>query len=128
MPFLEITMPKLDSIARQSLAERLNREFIDATGFEDEVLSIRFSEYGSAEAFEGKTEARFVNLMLYTPRLRHDIKRGVVAALTGVFAEIATPVIYISEFPYDNIGMGGQILTDADEELASRPFYYLLPR
>jgi hypothetical protein len=40
----------------------------------------------------------------------------------------AKPLIHILEFPYDNIGVDGQLLTDADEELASRPYYFVLPR
>ena len=139
MPFLEVTIPRMDEATRRQLAEKLNLEFIDATGFEDEVLHILFKEYDPAEIaiagklWDGNQERPYAQFLLYCPRLRHDVKRAVAAALTNTFTQCIsdpnwTPAIYILEFPYDNIAVNGYLLTDTDEELADRPFYYMLPR
>jgi len=139
MPFLELTIPRLEKERKQQLAENLTREFIDATGFENEILSIRFAEYGPGEAaVNGKLWVEneghpYSTILVMTPRLRHDVKRALAAGLARVCAEHLpdpgwAPVIHILEFPYENIEVDGQLLTDADEELSSRPFYYVLPR
>jgi phenylpyruvate tautomerase PptA (4-oxalocrotonate tautomerase family) len=129
---MEVTIVKTDSVSKEQLIARLNQEFIDATGFEEEVLYVRFSEFepGSAgSAGSLSTDANFSHVILYTPRMRFDVKRSIVAGITNAFEGInVKPMIHILEFPYDNIGMNGQLLTDADEELASRPYYFVLPR
>lgn len=38
------------------------------------------------------------------------------------------PTIHICEYPYDNVGIEGKILSDAFEECAKRSFYYELPK
>jgi phenylpyruvate tautomerase PptA (4-oxalocrotonate tautomerase family) len=132
MPWMEVTIPKTDQRKKEQLIGALNQEFIDATGFEDEVLYVRFSEVeeGSAGA-SGKIEQQiqFAHVVVFTPRMRFDVKRSVVAGITRALETVsAKPLIHIVEFPYDNIGVDGQLLTDADEELASRPYYFVLPR
>jgi phenylpyruvate tautomerase PptA (4-oxalocrotonate tautomerase family) len=133
MPWMEVTIPKTDQATKEQLSARLNQQFIEATGFEDEVLYIRFSEFepGSAGASGrlSKEVETFSHVILYTPRMRFDVKRSVVAGLTSAFDLMKMkPLIHILEFPYDNIGAEGQLLTDADDELASRPYYFVLPR
>jgi phenylpyruvate tautomerase PptA (4-oxalocrotonate tautomerase family) len=131
MPWMEVTIQKTDSALKQQLIAKLNQEFIDATGFEDEVLYVRFSEFESGDTgASGQTGGSgYAHIILYCPRMRFDVKRSVVAGLTGALEMIqAKPLIHILEFPYENIGSDGRLLTDADEELASRPFYYVLPR
>jgi phenylpyruvate tautomerase PptA (4-oxalocrotonate tautomerase family) len=135
MPFLEIRMPEIDRNKMESLASRMNQEFIDATGFEDEILRIQFIQHDRGSlAIRGElgSGAEFVHMILYSPRLRFDVKRGLVSALTQTYREVtdkadANVMIHLHEFPYDNIGLDGQLLTDADDELASRPYYYVLP-
>lgn len=135
MPFLEICMPRMDPRKTESLASRINEEFIDATGFEDEILRIQFMAYDPDTLATGGQVAAgnsFVHMILYTPRLRFDVKRSIVSGLTQVFREASEEsnfqvMIHIHEFPYDNIGLDGQLLTDTDDELASRPYYYVLP-
>jgi len=130
MPWMEVTIRKTDSSVKEQLLERLNREFIDATGFEDEVLYIRFSEFEKGELGESGalSERNVAHVVLYCPRLRFDVKRSLASGLTNAFEGTgATPFLHILEFPYENIGANGVLLTDADEELASRPFYYVIP-
>jgi phenylpyruvate tautomerase PptA (4-oxalocrotonate tautomerase family) len=132
MPWMEVTIPTSDKAVRQELIASLNQQFIDATGFEDEVLYIRFSEFEPEMAGAAGTispDHTFAHLILYTPRMRFDVKRSVVAGLTRAFESLKIkPLIHILEFPYDNIGVNGELLTDADDELASRPYYFVLPR
>jgi phenylpyruvate tautomerase PptA (4-oxalocrotonate tautomerase family) len=132
MPWMEVTIPKTDQAIKEQLIAGLNQQFIDATGFEEEVLYIRFSEFDPASAGSSgrfsQTET-FAHVVLYSPRMRFDVKRSVVAGLTSAFDPLKIkPLIHILEFPYDNIGADGQLLTDADDELASRPYYFVLPR
>ena len=132
MPWMEVTIPKIEGSVREQLASDLNQHFIDATGFEDEILYIRFSEFDPDTAAAGGkllAEAAIAHVILYTPRMRFDVKRSVVAGIAAAFQPVsAKPLIHILEFPYDNIGVDGQLLTDADDELASRPYYFVLPR
>ena len=65
------------------------------------------------------------HIIVYCPRLTREKKSACVAALTEAFvsttghsAEILT--IHIEEHSYDNIGVGGKLLTDAYPELAER--------
>jgi phenylpyruvate tautomerase PptA (4-oxalocrotonate tautomerase family) len=136
MPFIHVITGGIDPGQREILATRMNQEFIDATGFEDEILTLGFSEIDSfavrGQVIDKPSDVHFAILVFYGPRLRFDVKRNLVAALTRIFQELTGDTnwqieIYIQEFPYDNIGTNGQLLTDADEELASRPFYYVLP-
>jgi len=127
---MEVTMPKTDQAAKEQLLSRLNQEFIDATGFEDETLYVRFSEFEQDDLWEsGKLSGvKVAHIILYCPRLRFDVKRSLVGGVNSAFNDIATKsFIHIAEFPYENIAMDGCLLTDADEELASRPFYYVIP-
>ncbi|MCI0411660.1 hypothetical protein L0222_02535 [bacterium] len=132
MPWMEVTMPKRENEIKEGLVKRLNQEFIDATGFEEEILYIRISEFertdaGAAGQLAGV--AGVAHVVLYCPRMRFDVKRMVVSGITNAFAGTdAKPLIHILEFPYENIGVEGKLLTDTDEELASRPFYYVVPR
>lgn len=133
MPWMEVTMPADVAGVKEQFVARLNQEFIDATGFEDEVLYVRFSEFDPGSAGAGGTISKdqtFAHVVLYTPRMRFDVKRSVVAGITNAFDQLLKikPLIHIMEFPYDNIGVDGQLLTDTDEELASRPYYFVLPR
>lgn len=130
MPWMEVTIRKTDGSIKEQLLERLNREFIDATGFEDEVLYVRFSEFDKGDFGEMGTpaEGSVGHIVLYCPRLRFDVKRSLASGLTNAFDGTGIkPFIHILEFPYENISINGVLLTDADEELASRPFYYVIP-
>jgi 4-oxalocrotonate tautomerase len=65
------------------------------------------------------------HIVVYCPRLGREKKAACVAALTEAFekstgfeAELLT--IHIEEHSYDNVGVGGKLLTDAYPELAER--------
>jgi hypothetical protein len=127
---MEVTIHKTDRSVRDQLLSRLNQEFIDATGFEDEVLSVRFSEFEIGDVGESgvPSDGNVAHVVLYCPRLRFDVKRSLAGGLTNAFEVIGSkPLIHILEFPYENIATDGRLLTDADEELASRPFYFVIP-
>ena len=130
MPWMEVTIRKIDDSTKEQLLQKLNREFIDATGFEDEVLYVRFSHFDKGEFGESGTlsEGNIAHIVIYCPRLRFDVKRSLASALTNAFQGTGIkPFIHLLEFPYENIAVDGSLLTDADEELSSRPFYYVIP-
>ncbi|MBV6458649.1 MAG: hypothetical protein HONBIEJF_01783 [Fimbriimonadaceae bacterium] len=65
------------------------------------------------------------HIIVYCPRLEREKKVACVAALTEAFerttghcADILT--IHIEEHSYDNVAVGGKLLTDAYPELAER--------
>ncbi len=69
------------------------------------------------------------HIQIECPRLSRAVKAKVVEGVTRAFCEAtgAEPeilVIHISENPYDNVGVGGRLLTDTYPELRERPFYY----
>lgn len=65
------------------------------------------------------------HIVVYCPVLDRERKSACVAALTSAFAESTgfaaeQLVIHIEEHSYDNVGVGGRLLTDAYPELAER--------
>lgn len=137
MPSLDVTMPRSDLATKVRLAEGLTAAFAAYSGFGEAPLGVRFLEYGPGEVAEGGriwdgTNAPFLHLVLSCPRMRRQAKREVVAALTRSFSQAMErpewlPVIHIHEHPYDNVGVGGQLLSDAFEACRARRFYYDLP-
>lgn len=68
-------------------------------------------------------------MILYSPRLTREKKVACVAALTEAFERTTGIsgehlVIHIEEHSYDNVGVGGKLLTDAIPELAERERQY----
>ena len=138
MPCLEITMPKSDARTKQELAARITDTVTQIAGFEPEIFGIHFMEYGDGQAaqagklWDGMHGIPYLHFVLYCPRLRRTTKRKLVESLTHVFTETLgepdwLPIIHICEHPYDNIGVGGEILSYADDALAARLFYYDTP-
>ncbi|KZK95843.1 MULTISPECIES: tautomerase family protein [unclassified Pseudovibrio] len=65
------------------------------------------------------------HIVVYSPRLPREKKVACVAALTNAFEESTgldanLLTIHIEEHSYDNIGVGGKLLTDAYPEIAER--------
>ncbi|SFU16711.1 4-oxalocrotonate tautomerase [Pseudovibrio denitrificans] len=65
------------------------------------------------------------HIVVYSPRLTREKKVACVAALTKAFEESTglgadLLTIHIEEHSYDNIGVGGKLLTDAYPEIAER--------
>ncbi|KZL16826.1 Tautomerase enzyme [Pseudovibrio axinellae] len=65
------------------------------------------------------------HIVVYSPRLTREKKATCVAALTKAFEESTgldanLLTIHIEEHSYDNIGVGGKLLTDAYPEIAER--------
>jgi len=134
MPHIEVTMPQTDLRVRESLAKGLTSAFAEATGLEADILRVRFSTYGPGEISSGgklisDLEAGGpVHIILYTPRLTREKKRLAGESLSRVIREVTgwdeDPVIHIDEHPYDNVVVGGKLLTDSIQELKKARFYY----
>lgn len=65
------------------------------------------------------------HIVVYCPRLTREKKVNCVAALTEAFEKSTglsaqDLVIHIEEHSYDNVAVGGRLLTDAYPELAER--------
>lgn len=65
------------------------------------------------------------HIIIYSPRLTRDVKIACAEAITRAFehttghsAELLT--IHFEEHSYDNIAVGGKLLTDAYSELAMK--------
>jgi phenylpyruvate tautomerase PptA (4-oxalocrotonate tautomerase family) len=139
MPYLEITIPKIDPQMKKCVASMLTEAFAATTPFGADIFGIRFFEYLPGEvAIGGKllnqtNDKPYIHFLLYCPRLKRAAKQKLVAALAEGFTKATNnetwkPVIHICEHPYYNVGIEGRLLSDAYEECAKRAFYYELPK
>ncbi|MEE9552800.1 MAG: tautomerase family protein [candidate division Zixibacteria bacterium] len=139
MPCLEITTPELSSEIKEALALKLTDSFARATRFPAEIFGIHFNEYRPGNAASGSKicdldKGRpYIHFLLYSPRLLRTEKQKLVSSLTTAYTEVLgkpewKPVIHLCEHPYDNVGVNGQLLSDAYEELAESAYYYNLPK
>jgi phenylpyruvate tautomerase PptA (4-oxalocrotonate tautomerase family) len=139
MPCIEVSLPEIDKETRSALAAGLTEAFCSATGHPAQLLGVRFFEYPPASAANGGKlcdspgTSPYLHVLLYCPRLKRSVKQKVGAALTGAFAAAVKkpdwiPIIHICEHPFDNIVVGGKLLSDAYEECSKRGFYYELPK
>ena len=137
MPYLEITIPRIDDETRTILSEKLTDAFVEASGFPKEIFGIRFDEYEYGEVASGgkmitQDDGRpNLHFQLFCPRINRTKKQNVVRSLTEAFVECIgkqdwKPVIHISEHSYDNVGVDGKLLSDAYPELSEKKFYYPL--
>ena len=65
------------------------------------------------------------HIIVYSPRLSRNVKIACAEALTRAFSETTgleadLLTIHFEEHSYDNIAVGGRLLTDAYPELATR--------
>lgn len=139
MPCIEVSLPKVSREIKAALSAELTAAFCSSTGHPSEILGLRFFEYENQSAAIGgklcdESGAKvYLHLLVYSPRLKRSIKQKLGSALSEAFAEATLhpewiPTIHISEHPYDNIIVGGKLLTDTYEECAKRDFYYSLPK
>lgn len=124
---------------KQKVAAALTEAFAATTPFGVDVFGIRFFEYdwgdtavGGSLVEEGSSTV-YLHFLLYCPRLQRLAKLKLVGALSQAFTNAMEnsewlPVIHICEHPYDNVGVGGKILSEAYAECAQREFYYDLPK
>ncbi len=137
MPCLEISMPKTSGETREKLAAQLTDIFAAETPFGAEIFGIRFMEYSPSEAasggrlFTGGESRPYLHFLFYGPRIGRLVKQKLVAGWTAAFTECVgnsnwRPVIHICEHPYDNVGVEGQLLSEAYEQCAKSNFYYSL--
>lgn len=139
MPCLEIAMPAVDETVRSKLSQKLTDRFDEETPFGREIFGILFREYNPAMAASGGELCRdtsrrpYLHFLFYCPRICREIKQKLVAGWTEDFCACLgrpdwKPVIHICEHPYDNVGVEGQLLSDAFEACANSQFYYELPK
>lgn len=130
-------MPRTDPETKAALAKDLTEAFTAATPFPAEIFGIRFAEYDPGHAASGgriitsDDERPYLHMLFYSPRLDRKTKQALVKGLTEAFTKVLgkpawKPVIHLCEHPYDNVGVDGQLLSDAYSELAEREFYYPL--
>jgi len=135
MPCLEMTLPKIDDSTKTELAERMTSVFAELSGFPAEIFGICFKEYDRGNAasggklWHGGNDRPYLHFILYSPRLKKSVKQSLVDKFTSVFIDVMgkpdwKPVIHLCEQPYDNVGVDGQLLSERNEELGKRKFYY----
>ncbi|MFH1686397.1 MAG: hypothetical protein ABIE70_02610 [bacterium] len=128
-------MPNVDTETKAQLVERLTQAFAEATSFPADIFGIRFCFYPWGEAASGGhfsaegDERPYLHMLLYSPRLKRKAKVDLVWRFTEEFVAVLKkpawrPVIHLCEHPYDNVGVDGQLLSDAYPELAGRSYYY----
>lgn len=139
MPCIELSLPKVDQTTKTALAAELTEAFCSTTGHSAEIFGIRFLEYDNNTAAMGgrlcddSQASPYLHMVVYCPRLKRSTKQKMGTALTDAFGRACKrpewkPFIHICEHPYDNVVVGGKLLSDAYEECAKRGFYYDLPR
>lgn len=135
MPSLEISMPKTDPATRAKLAEALTKVFADSTRFGAEIFGIRFNEYEPNQTAsggilcDGHSGKPYLHFLLYIPRIDRTTKQKLVEGFSQAFTTVIghddwLPVIHIDEHPYDNVGVEGELLSDAYDECKNQKFYY----
>jgi phenylpyruvate tautomerase PptA (4-oxalocrotonate tautomerase family) len=65
------------------------------------------------------------HIVIYCPRMKREVKVACAQAVTKAFAETTglepeLLTIHFEEHSYDNVAVGGRLLTDAFPELAVR--------
>ena len=65
------------------------------------------------------------HIVIYSPRMTREVKVACAEAVTRAFAETTKLgseylTIHFEEHSYDNVAVGGRLLTDAIPELAAR--------
>ncbi len=135
MPCLEIVIPEIDKDIKIKLANKLTEAFASSTNFPPEIFGIRFIEYkpgetaSGGEVWDGKTGRPYLHFLLYCPRIDKTAKQNVVKKFTDAYTDCIgnndwRPVVHICEHPYDNVGVEGELLSDAYDECAKSKFYY----
>lgn len=135
MPCIEVTMPETDAKTKELLSTKLTDAFAEASGIPAEIFGIRYNEFAAGttasggKIWNGGDERPYLHMILYSPRLNRATKQKLVASLTQAFVEGIgnpewKPVIHLAEHPFDNVGVDGQLLSDAFEGCANRKFYY----
>jgi len=118
MPYLEISMPRQNGEIRRELAEKLTQAFRRSSSYPVEALGIRFYEYDIGESvnggilWDGHTGKPYIHFVLHIPKQTCDEKAKLITHLTDAFTKCLKepdwqPVIYINEYPNENIGYDG---------------------
>ncbi len=139
MPCLEITIPQTTTDVKTALAEKLTIAFAEATGMGASIFAVYFKEYAPGQVsvggkiWKGDASRPYIHFLLYCPRLKRTVKQQIVKEMSEIYSTCINnpewkPVIHIDEHPYDNVGVEGQLLSDAYDACAKAEFYYPLPK
>jgi len=136
MPFLDVTLPRTTPEIKRALIVNLTDAAAQA-GLERDIFRVLIREYdrgdaGTAGIVWSGDGLPVLHLVLYCPRQPRSRKKSLIENLSRAFSETVGqsdwwPIIHILEYPYDNLGIHGQISWEAHPELKSRKFYYDLP-
>jgi phenylpyruvate tautomerase PptA (4-oxalocrotonate tautomerase family) len=136
MPLLDVTLPRATPAVKRALISNLTDAAV-AAGLERDIFRVVIREYDPGDA--GTAGKRWdgdglpvLHLVLYCPRQPLSRKKSLIENLSRAFMETVGrddwwPIIHILEYPYDNLGIHGQISWEAHPELKSRKFYFDLP-
>jgi phenylpyruvate tautomerase PptA (4-oxalocrotonate tautomerase family) len=138
MPCIDVVMPETDKKTLEKLARNLTRAFAESTGFPAELLGIRFDLYKKGqvslggELWTNDNQVPFLHIVVHGPRWKRSVKQLLVKTMTKGFTDALEkeewiPVLHITEAPYDNIGVQGELLSNTYKECAEADFYYQLP-
>lgn len=133
MPCIEMSLPESARELRAPIARAITDAFSAVTGHPAEIVGVRFFEYREGEAFVGGRPGPYFHMLVYSPRLKRSVKQKLASALAEAVTrasghETWRPTIHLCEHPYDNVVVDGQLLSDAFEACAKKPFYYELPK
>ena len=130
MPCLEISMPRQSDEIKQLLAGKLTEAFKLSSSYPIEALGIRFYEYNIGESvnggiiWDGHTGKPYIHFVLHIPKQTNDEKTNLISNLTETFTQCLNkpdwqPVIYINEYPDENIGYDGLSIAQHKKTRAS---------
>ena len=127
MPNLEITLPKqLSPQDKQDLGQALDTCFQSYAGL-DIGLEILFKEYAAEDTYSASDNGS-IHCHLFCPRLPRQRKQDLVKHMTETISDSISAsdymIFHISEHPYDNVGVNGQLLSNMIPDCAERKFYY----
>jgi phenylpyruvate tautomerase PptA (4-oxalocrotonate tautomerase family) len=125
MPCLEISIPKLDINIKKALTEKLTQALAESFELPKEFFGIRYFEFGPGESanegilWDGNNVKPYHHFVLHIGAIDNIKKKKAIAALTSAYIQTVnhpdwTPVIFINEITYDNIGVEGRPLAERE--------------
>ncbi len=125
MPCLEVSIPRLEIKIKKTLTEKLTLALAESLELPKKYFGIRYFEYEPGESanegilWDGNNIKPYHYFVLHVGKIDNEEKRKIIASLTKAYVETInrpdwSPVIFINELPYENIGVDGIPLSDRD--------------